>query len=578
MLGTQRFGRFSCWKRLVNAIAYVKRFLSARNNLPEKDCLQTRKEAESLIIKEVQSEMFPDEIECIRLYKKLPKESKIVIFDPFIDENGLMRVGGRLRHAKIPADERHPIIIPGKHHVALLLIRHYHEKIKHQGRHFTSGAIRSAGYWIIGEKRQVSSVLEKCVICRKLRGQNEHQKMADLPENRITPGPPFTNVGIDTLGPWSFVTRKTRGGAANSKRWAIMFTCLITRAIHLDVVEDLSSSSFVNALKRFTAIRGPIKIIRSDCGTNFVGSAKKLKLDCFNVGDTPVKTYLNDNSIQWIFNAPNSSHMGGAWERMIGVTRRILDSMMLQHCGNLTNDVLVTFLADVCAIINSRPLSAISTDPEDPYPLCPSLILTQKPNVLLTPDVSFGSKDIYQSQWKRVQYLADVFWKKWRESYLQSLQSRQKWFDDRRNVEIGDIVLLKDSQVKRTEWPMGLITKVFQSSDEKVRKVEVRVSGKHLSHEKPVTYIRPVTELVVLIASNEKPLTCTRGKDTGTKKISVSGCMAIGDEVKTIHTMTELRRRSRPNTDLEYLDEDAILSSSFSIPVANKVQEAGRQT
>ncbi|XP_061191716.1 uncharacterized protein LOC133199932 [Saccostrea echinata] len=169
LLGTQRFERFSCWKRLVNAIAYVKRFLSAKNNLPEQDCLQTGKEAENLIIKEAQSEMFPEEIECIRLHKKLPKESKIANFDPFIDEYGLMRVGGRLRHAKIPADERHPVIIPGKHHIALLLIRHFHEKIK-QGRHFTTGAIRSAGYWIIGEKRLVSSVLQKCVICQKTTG------------------------------------------------------------------------------------------------------------------------------------------------------------------------------------------------------------------------------------------------------------------------------------------------------------------------------------------------------------------------------------------------------------------------
>lgn len=217
--------------------------------------------------------------------KRLSKESKITNLDPFIDEHGLLRVGGRLRNARLPADERHPVIIPGKHHISLLLVRHFHKQTKHQGRHFTSGAVRSAGYWIIGEKRLVSSVLQKCVVCRKLRGNNQQQKMADLPEDRIIPGPPFTNVGIDTFGPWTILTRKARGGAANSKRWAIIFTCLTTRSVHLEVVEELSSSSFINALRRFISIRGPVKIIRSDCGTNFVGAVDELKIDSIHVGD-----------------------------------------------------------------------------------------------------------------------------------------------------------------------------------------------------------------------------------------------------------------------------------------------------
>lgn len=130
--------------------------------------------------------------------------------------------------------------------------------------------------------------------------------MADLPEDRIIPGPLFPNVGIDTFGHWTIITRKTRGGAANSKRWAFIFTCLTTRSVHLEVVEELSS----------------------DCGTNFVGAVDELIIDSIHVGDDSVKPFLNDNRIRWIFDALYSSHMGGVWERMIGVTRRILNSMM----------------------------------------------------------------------------------------------------------------------------------------------------------------------------------------------------------------------------------------------------------
>lgn len=135
-----------------------------------------------MIIKEVQTEAFLDEMECIKLNKRLSKESKITNLDPFIDDHGLLRVGGRLRNARLPADERHPVIIPGKHHISLLLVRHFHKQTKHQGRHFTSGAVRSAGYWIKGEKRLVSSVLQKCVVCRKLRGNNQNRKWQIYPK------------------------------------------------------------------------------------------------------------------------------------------------------------------------------------------------------------------------------------------------------------------------------------------------------------------------------------------------------------------------------------------------------------
>lgn len=113
--------------------------------------------------------------------------------------------------------------------------------------------------------------------------------MADLPSDRITPGPPFTTGGVDTFGPWTVLARKTRGGVINNKRWAIMFSCLTTRAIHIEVIEEMSSSSFINALRRFEAIRGPVKVFRSDKGTNFVGAADELGIQTLNVEDGPIK-------------------------------------------------------------------------------------------------------------------------------------------------------------------------------------------------------------------------------------------------------------------------------------------------
>ena len=152
-----------------------------------------------------------------------------------------------------------------------------------------------------------------------------------------------------------------------------------SRAVHIEVIEELSSSSFINALRRFMAIRGPVKLFRSDRGTNFIGSTDDLHIDAINVESSKVKEFLFNSGTKWIFNAPHSSHMGGVWERMIGITRKILDAMMLEHGSRaLTQEVLSTFMLEVCAIVTSRPIANISSDPSDPIVLNPGMLLTQK--------------------------------------------------------------------------------------------------------------------------------------------------------------------------------------------------------
>ncbi|XP_039516658.1 uncharacterized protein LOC120470972 [Pimephales promelas] len=271
-----------------------------------------------------------------------------------------------------------------------------------------------------------------------------------------------------------------------------MFTCLVTRGVHIEVVESLSTSSFINALRRFLAIRGPTKLFRSDCGTNFVGACKELQIS----SDPELQSYLKKEACTWKFNPPHSSHMGGVWERMIGVARRILDAMMLKvHSPNLTHEVLVTLMAEVTAIMNGRPLVPVSSDPQQPDLLTPGALLTQKICPASIPPGDFDPKDLYRKQWKQVQSLANSFWKRWREEYLATLQPRRKWQADQPNLAIGDVVLLKDSQVKRNEWPTGLIVNIYPGRDKRVRKVDVRI----VKEGTPKVYSRPVSEIVLLV-------------------------------------------------------------------------------
>ena len=502
---TKRFERFSCWRSLVKAVELLK--LLARkqhdpNKMPRMDLRKTRSlqsynEAEQFIIKQVQHEWFKIEIKCINQGRLIPRDSTILTLNPILDKEDMVRVGGRLKQMETNFNEKHPLIIPRKHHIAKLLITHAHEEIKHQGRHFTEGAVRRKGWWIPCGKRLISTIIHKCVRCRKLRGSLQYQQMADLPSDRVKIGAPFTSVGVDVFGPWSVVTRRTRGGQANSKRWAVLFTCLTTRAVHIELVEEMSSSSFINALRRFISIRGKVTEFRSDRGTNFIGATDDLHINTVNVEDGKIKTFLYNTGIVWIFNPPHSSHMGGVWERLIGVARRILDSLISEYSSkNLTHEVLSTFMAEVCAIINSRPITTVGTDPECPTVLSPSMLLTHKSDCVTGPPGDFDVKDIYKSQWKMVQHLANQFWTRWKGEYLNTLQKRRKWTSSVPDIQKGNVVLVRDKEIVRNEWPVGLVVNAIPSKDGKVRKAEVKIyrNGKH------IIYTRPITDLILLIS------------------------------------------------------------------------------
>ncbi|KAK0145861.1 hypothetical protein N1851_015210 [Merluccius polli] len=239
----------------------------------------------------------------------------------------------------------------------------------------------------------------------------------------------------------------------------------------------MDTASCINALRRFFAVRGPAKQLRSDRGTNFIAASAELGMRPPDEKQNSILNYLHSKDCTWEFNPPHASHMGGVWELMIGVSRRILDSMLLQNKYTyLTHEVLCTLMAEVSAIINARPLVPISSDPSSPVLLSPAMLLTQKPG-LLAPPGDFTGKDLLKGQWRQVQVLANEFWSRWRNEYLSTLHPRRKWHSTHRNLQPGDIVLLKQTQAPRNEWPMALVTSTFPSANGKVREVVVKTSS-----------------------------------------------------------------------------------------------------
>ncbi len=276
----QCFEHFSKFSTLLTAVAHRIHVARCFTHSTQDECQgwhvcrPTEEEllkAKVCIVKSVQNEFYSEELKCINSGSNIPPSSSLWKLHPILDQNLLLRVGGRIEQPGLSMNEVHPIIVSGQHHLATLFVSHYHEAVKHQGRHLTEGAIRMAGFWLVGAKCCISSLLHRCVTCRRLRGKMEHQQMAALRAERLQVAPPFTYVGVNVFGPWEVISRCTRGGVFNSKRWAVMFSCMCSRAVHIEVIEAMSTSSFINALRRFFVIRGPAKQIRSDCGTNFIG-------------------------------------------------------------------------------------------------------------------------------------------------------------------------------------------------------------------------------------------------------------------------------------------------------------------
>ena len=186
----------------------------------------------------------------------------------------------------------------------------------------TMNALRPNGFWIMGGSSAVARYIADCVTCQKLRGPTQERKMADLPKDRIEPSPPFTFCGVDYFGPW-----RIKEGRRELKRYGVIFTCFVSRAIHLEVAASLETNSFINALRRFLARRGPIRILRSNQGTNLMGARNELSEALKEMNTSDVREFLLKNECDWIefqTNVSAASHMGGLWERQIRTVRSVL--------------------------------------------------------------------------------------------------------------------------------------------------------------------------------------------------------------------------------------------------------------
>ncbi|XP_070183281.1 uncharacterized protein, partial [Littorina saxatilis] len=307
------------------------------------------------------------------------------------DTDGILRVYGRSQNSSSSSADKFPILLPRDSHFSFLVAQDCHAAIAHQGRMFTINQVRASGFWIIGIRHVVSSLVRRCVHCRWHRSGPAGQKMADLPPERLDPSPPFTYCGIDCFGPFH-----VKDGRREVKRYGLIVTCFASRAIHIETLDDMSSDSFINALRIVVSMRGNISRIWCDKGTNFVGACNEFKLAWKEMDSERLTSKMLESKCEFKFNPPAASHMGGVWERQIRTVRSILNGLLRRSGQRLTTSSLRTFLYEVMAIVNSRPLSVESLESADgPRPLTPNHVLTMKSGAILPPPGVFEDPDLY---------------------------------------------------------------------------------------------------------------------------------------------------------------------------------------
>ena len=472
------FLKYSSFEKLKRVFAYMLRFVKNSSSAKELrvsgplSCKELNKSFQRLVLLS-QRESFIPEFKSLNRNSSVIKGSKLYGLNPFIDDDGLIRVGGRLNEASFSMDKKHPIVLCSKHPLTCLIFEAEHKRMLHPGPQLLLSFIRQK-IWPISGRNLAKKTVDNCVRCFRTSPKGTNPLMGNLPAQRISAKFAFENVGIDYAGPILIKDRKGRG-AKSTKHYMCLFVCLAVKAVHLELVSDLTTEAFIAALRRFISRRGKPHIVYSDNGTNFVGAKTELKeLASFLKSSGRSITELAANEeIEWKFIPARSPHHGGLWERAVRSAKHHLRRIT----GNslFTYEEYLTLLIQVEAVLNSRPLCPLSCDPNDLEPITPSHFLVGHSLTALPDEPLLDVGRL--SRFQHVQFVLQHFWNRWSREYVPELQPRNKWRTGDSGILLGSLVLIRDENLPPLKWKLGRVCEIHPGKDDVIRVVSVKTSS-----------------------------------------------------------------------------------------------------
>ncbi|GBM43421.1 hypothetical protein AVEN_18595-1 [Araneus ventricosus] len=429
-------------------LSYIFRFISnCRNKVkrPEPLTVEEIRSAENKLIQHAQ----------ISLFDKKGLSSNISNLFPFVDEERILRVGGRLENASVPYPHKHPAILPKGSKLSKIYFESLNRRLFHVGPLGMLNAVRLK-FWPLSGRSIARKTVHQCVTCFKSRPILSSQIMGNLPSERVNISGPFTITGLDLCGPFLVKYKNQRKGTLN-KIYICVCICFSTKAIHLELLSDLTSDALIATLKRFTSRRGRCSKIYTDNATNFVESNSKLKkfYKLINFPDENLANYFTSEGIDWNFIPPKSPHFEGPWEAGVKSVKHHLKRII----GNLhfTYEEFETIMIQTEGILNSRPLTPLSSDEDNFDVLTPGHFLIGRPISSIPEPFLTDINENRLSRWQKTTKVVQLIWKKWKSDYLNTLQARSKWMAEKDDLIIGQMVLIKDDFLLINTWLLGRI-------------------------------------------------------------------------------------------------------------------------
>ncbi|XP_073963061.1 uncharacterized protein [Choristoneura fumiferana] len=477
--------KFSSLSTLKRTLSYCFRFIdNSRQSSPGNRVSGPIKTSElhrafRFLLKSVQESVFSSEIEHLKKGSPNSLPRSLRKLSPFIDEVGLLRVGGRLANSKVGFDVKYPLLLPRSHRLTYLLISEYHTRFMHPGAQ-TLKNLLSRHFWILSCKRAIHSVISTCLKCFRVRPHLAPVPlMGNLPSYRVNQIKPFSSSVVDYGGPYHIALGRGRG-AKSFKGYICVFVCTSTKAIHIELASELSSEAFLAALRRFIARRGRCSHLVSDQGRNFVGASNYL--------GSIMEKAAGSEEIKFSFSPAGSPHFNGLAEAGIKSVKTHLARVIGSQ--RLTFEEFYTVLAQIEAMLNSRPLTPLSSDANDLSALTPGHFLTLEP-LSIMPEENFVDSNLGVLQrWKLIQKMHQDFWYRWHREYMHTLQQKAKWDKCNSNITVGTMVLIVNELLSPLHWPLGRIVALHPGADGICRVVTVKTAAGQ--YKRPLAKICPL--------------------------------------------------------------------------------------